>query len=284
MDSLLVKSIISLGATGAFAAGILFIIAKKFYVFEDPKIDEVDEVLPGANCGACGFAGCRNFAEATVKHKDLSNLHCPVGGNDCMSAVASLLGLEATEQEPMIAVLRCNGSKQNAPAKVNYEGAASCKSAHSMFAGTSGCAYGCLGLGDCAVVCDFDALYVDEKTGLPVVDEVKCAACGACVKACPRDIFEMRPKGKDSKRVFVACMNKEKGGPAKKNCSVACIGCQKCKKVCDSETVTITNFLSYIDPTTDVNTQGAKLVDCCPTNAIIGVNVEPLKAEENNEA
>ncbi len=279
MENLILNSVLSLGATGLISASILFIAAKKFKVHEDPRIDQIDEILPAANCGGCGFAGCRQFAEACTKADDLNELLCPVGGSDMMQAVGKILGLEVEAKEKQIAVLRCNGSKANAPAKVKYDGSMSCKSAHSLFAGESGCQYGCLGLGDCTVVCNFDALYVDQETGLPVVDTEKCTACGACVKACPRNLFELRPEGPNGQRVFVACMNKEKGAQARKNCKVACIGCMKCTKVTESTSVSVTNFLSYIDTNVDPIKDGAELVACCPTNAILGINIQPKKEE-----
>ncbi len=274
MNDLLLNSIVALSATGIVAATILFIVAKKFYVYEDPKIDLVEAALPAANCGGCGFAGCRNFAEATVKEKNLGTLNCPVGGNEIMAKVAEILGQKIELKDKTIAVLRCDGSKQNAPKKVDYQAATSCTLAHNMFAGESGCAYGCLGAGDCCVVCQFDALQMDQETGLPVVDSEKCTSCEACVKACPRNLFEIRPYGVDGKRIYVACMNKEKGGPAKKNCKVACIGCSKCARVYESDTVTIADSLSYISPKVDIDTHGPFIVGCCPTKAIIGVGVE----------
>lgn len=274
MENLIVNSVITLGATGFIAAGILFVAAKKFRVIEDPRIDKIEGILPAANCGGCGHAGCRQFAEACTKAEDLNTLFCPVGGSSCMQQVAGILGVVVEAKAPQIAVLRCNGSKQNAPAKVQYDGASSCKVAHSLFSGESGCAYGCLGLGDCAVVCSFDALAIDQETGLPVVNEDRCTACGACVKACPRGLFEIRPKGIDSQRVFVACMNKDKGPLAKKNCSVACIGCMKCTKVTGDDSVKVQQFLSYIPSTVDPEQFGKLLTDCCPTHAILGNNLK----------
>ncbi|MCK5884820.1 MAG: RnfABCDGE type electron transport complex subunit B [Bacteriovoracaceae bacterium] len=279
MENLILNSVLSLGATGLIAASILFLAAKKFKVHEDPRIDQIDEILPAANCGGCGLAGCRQFAEACTKADDLDQLSCPVGGSDLMQEIGILLGVEVEAKDREIAVLKCNGSKQNAPAKVRYDGAASCKSAHSLYAGESGCSFGCLGLGDCAVVCSFDALYIDEETGLPVVIDEKCTACGACVKACPRFLFELRPEGPNGQRVYVACMNTEKGAAARKNCKVACIGCTKCTKVTESESVTIKNFLSYIDTKVDSVKDGAELIACCPTKAIIGNKIEANKDE-----
>jgi Na+-translocating ferredoxin:NAD+ oxidoreductase subunit B len=271
----MIYAVASLSLIGGTAAVILFFVAQKFKVIEDPKIDEVEEAVPGANCGGCGYAGCRAFAEAIVKSGTLEGYNCPVGGNDVMAAIAKIMGLEAEVKEPMIAVLRCNGSQENAPQKIKYEGAATCGFAHGLYSGESGCPFGCLGLADCVVSCDFDALFMDEKTGLPVVIADKCVACGACVKACPRNIFELRPKGKKDRRIHVACINKEKGAPAKKNCDVACIGCGKCVKVCPFDAITLKENLAYI------NYEKCKLcrkcVTECPTNAIHELNFPPRK-------
>ncbi|MCK5073979.1 MAG: RnfABCDGE type electron transport complex subunit B [Bacteriovoracaceae bacterium] len=277
MNNLMLSSILSLSGVGVLAASILYIASKKFHVEEDPRIDQVEGVLPMANCGGCGFAGCRNFAEAVVKAGKLDGLNCPVGGAECMAQVAHIMGVDVQETEPMVAVLRCNGSRKNAPQKTHYDGALNCFAAHALFAGESGCPNGCLGLGDCAVACSFDAITVNPETGLPEVDDDKCVACGACVTACPRDIYELRPKGINSKRVYVACMNTQKGAPAKKNCSVACIGCMKCVKATESKSVSVKNFLSYIGTDVDTESHGPQLIDCCPTSAILGVNIEGSK-------
>lgn len=274
MDILL-YSVISVSAIGIVAALILYMVAQKFKVYEDPRIDKVDEVLPAANCGGCGFAGCRNFAEACVKAELLDDLYCPVGGNDCMSEVAKILGKDAVEKDPMVAVLRCNGTCEFRPKTNNYDGAVNCSIASALYSGDTGCEYGCLSHGDCEVSCSFDAIHMDPKTGLPVVDEEKCTACGDCVDACPKNLFELRKKGRKSKRVYVACMNEEKGGVAKKSCSVACIGCSKCKKVCPFDAIEIKNFLAYIDY--NKCTACRKCVPECPTNSIIEVNFPPRK-------
>ncbi|HDP55094.1 MAG TPA: Fe-S cluster domain-containing protein [Bacteroidetes bacterium] len=281
--SIILYTVLMLSALGVLAAVILYFVAQKFKVYEDPRIDEVEAVLPGANCGGCGYPGCRGFAEAFVKADDISTLFCPVGGNETSIAASKVVGKEATAQTPMTAVVRCSGTHENRPKTSSYNGASSCKLATSLFSGDTGCQFGCLGLGDCVAACTFDAIYMDEKTGLPVVVEDKCTACGACVTACPKDIIELRKKGPKGKRIFVSCINKDKGGVAKKSCSVACIGCNKCVKVCPHDAITLENFLAYIDY--DKCKLCRKCVDECPTGAILEINFPPkkLKAEPKSE-
>ena len=289
--NIILIAILALGGIGLVSAIILYFVASKFKVYEDPKIDEVEEVLPSANCGGCGFPGCRAFAEATAKkakeEKSLEGLFCPVGGNEVMQKVGETLGLEIEAKDPMIAVVRCNGSRVNSPGKVQYEGVSSCSFAHALYAGEGGCQFGCLGLGDCVDACEFDAIHMSEERGLPEVND-KCTACGACVEACPRDIIELRKRGPKEKRIFVSCVNKEKGAVAIKNCSVACIGCGKCEKVCEFDAITITSFLSYIN--FDKCKLCRKCVEVCPTNSIWEVNFKPRKpkaeklAEKSAEA
>ncbi|MBN2173381.1 MAG: RnfABCDGE type electron transport complex subunit B [Bacteroidales bacterium] len=282
MNDVVIYAVASLGIIGAAAAIILYFVAQKFKVIEDPRIDEVEGALPAANCGGCGFAGCRAFAEALVmkanKEGNLEGLNCPVGGNDVMATVASILNLQVEEQEPLIAVVRCNGSHTNSPKKVIYEGATSCAFAHNLFNGEGGCPYGCLGLGDCVKACAFDAIHINPETGLPEVND-KCVACGACVEACPRDIIELRPKGKKDRRIYVCCINKEKGGPARKNCDVACIGCGKCVKVCPFDAITMENNLAYIDPVKCKLCR--KCVPECPTGAIHELNFPLRKLKDD---
>lgn len=271
------------GSIGLFFGFVIFFVGQKFKVIEDPKIDEVAELLPGANCGGCGFAGCRNFAEAIVKAKSFDNLFCPVGGNALNAQIAPILGIEAVQKEPEIAVVRCNGTYENAKTKFVYDGPASCAFANNLYLGETGCPHSCLGLGDCVASCLFDAIYIDVNTGLPVVIEDKCVACGACVKACPRNIIELRPKGKKSRRIYVCCVNKEKGAIARKNCLVACIACGKCVKVCPHDAITLENNLAYIDPIKCKLCR--KCVEECPTSAIVEINFPPRKnkIEQENE-
>lgn len=281
MNEIVIYAVISLSTIGTAAAVILYFMAQKFKVIEDPKIDEVADVLPGANCGGCGYPGCRNFAEEIVKANSLEGFNCPVGGEDVMNKVGEVMGLVAEIKDPVIAVIRCNGTRSNATLKINYDGPASCAFSNNLFSGESGCPNGCLGLGDCVKVCKFDAMYIDKKTGLVVVND-NCTGCGACITACPRDIIELRNKGKKGRRIFICCINTEKGGPARKNCSVACIGCGKCEKACKFDAITIENFCAYIDY--EKCKLCRKCAGECPTNAIHELNFPEKKPKVEKKA
>ncbi|PKO96218.1 MAG: ferredoxin [Bacteroidetes bacterium HGW-Bacteroidetes-7] len=281
MTTTILFTVVSLSVLGLILALILYLVAQKFKVEEDPRIDDVEAILPGANCGGCGYAGCRAFAEGCVKADNLDSLYCPVGGNDTMKSVASYLGMEVAEKAPQVAVVRCNGNCDSRPKTNHYDGYSSCAVMASLYAGDTACSFGCLGQGDCVVVCNFDAIVMDPRTGLPDVDQDKCTACGACVKACPKFIIELRNKGPKNRRIFVSCINKDKGGVAKKACAVACIGCFKCQKVCPFDAITMSNNLAYIDYNKCKLCR--KCVTECPTHAIWEVNFPvrvPKKEEE----
>ena len=273
----LLYTILTLCVLGILSAVILYVVAQKFRVEEDPRIDEVEKMLPGANCGGCGFAGCRGMADALVKQDDISSLFCPVGGGDTMKAVAAYLGKAAPEKEPQVATVRCGGTCEKRPRTNEYNGARSCAVASSLYIGETGCAFGCLGYGDCVAACTFGAITIDPATGLPVVDPDKCTACGACVKACPKKIIELRKKWPKNRAVYVSCVSKDKGAVVMKACKAGCIGCGKCEKVCAFGAITVENNLAYIDP------QKCKLcrkcVNECPTGAIRLVGMEPLPKE-----
>ncbi|MBR4037932.1 MAG: Fe-S cluster domain-containing protein, partial [Tidjanibacter sp.] len=274
-------TILTLCVLGAVLAAVLYFVAQKFKVEEDPRIDEVEKMLPGANCGGCGFAGCRGMAEALVKNDDISALYCPVGGGDVMKAVASYLGKAAPEREPQVAVVRCAGSCANRPRTNQFNGAPSCAVVAATYGGETGCTFGCLGKGDCTAVCEFGAITMNPETGLPEVDDEKCTACGACVKACPKGVIELRKKFPKSRKVYVSCVNKDKGGVARKSCKAACIGCGKCAKVCPFGAITVENNLAFIDSTKCRLCR--KCVVECPTGAIVEVGFPARKPAEEGE-
>ena len=271
-------TILTLVVLGAVLAAVLYFVAQKFKVEEDPRIDEVESKLPGANCGGCGFAGCRGMAEALVKNDDISALYCPVGGGDVMKGIADYLGKAAPEREPQVAVVRCAGSCANRPRTNQFDGAPSCAVVASLYGGETGCTFGCLGKGDCTNVCEFGAITMNPETGLPEVDDEKCTACGACVKACPKGVIELRKKFPKSRKVYVSCVNKDKGGVARKSCSAACIGCGKCAKVCPFGAITVENNLAFIDSTKCRLCR--KCVVECPTGAIVEVGFPARKPAE----
>lgn len=287
MNETVISTILILTGIGVLAAIILYLVSKRFYVKEDPRIAVVEEALPATNCGGCGQPGCHSFAEALVQATDLSELHCPVGGNEVMKQVADILGLEAVEKDPYIAVVRCSGSFEHRKKTSIYDGSASCTIAAELYSGDTGCAYGCLGLGECEDVCDFDAIHINPITGLPVVNEDKCTACNACITACPKDIIELWPVGRKSQRIYVACINEDKGGTARKSCSVACSGCSKCMEECGYDAISITNNLATID--FDKCKLCAKCVGVCDAQSIIADNIpvarlDKLEAKRQKEA
>ena len=265
MTNTIIWTVAILTCLGLLLSLVLFWVASKFKVEEDPRIDEIEKTLPGANCGGCGFAGCRAFADAAVKAGNLDKNYCPVGGSEVMNKVAVILGCEVKESAPMVAVVRCNGSCANRP-KIN------------LYGGDTGCLFGCLGCGDCVAACAFGALSMNPETGLPVVDESKCTACGKCVAACPKRIIELRAKGPRGMRVFVSCTNKDKGPVARKACSAACIGCGLCEKTCTHGAITVADNVAYIDFAKCKLCRECEAV--CPTGAIHGVGFpKPLDKE-----
>lgn len=274
-------TVICLMALGLLFALVLFLVAKKFRVEEDPRIDKVEALMPGANCGGCGHAGCRAFAEGVVKAPSMDGFFCPVGGQAVMEKVAAALGRTVEAKDPMVAVVRCNGTLDNRKRTNVFDGYASCKVMSSLYTGDTACKYGCLGLGDCVKACKFDAIHVDPERGVALVDENKCTACGACVKACPKGVIELRNKGFKGRRVFVSCINRDKGAVTRKACSVGCIGCGKCTKVCNFGAITVENNVAYIDFSKCKLCR--KCFDECPTKAIQAVNFPPKPAQKPNE-
>lgn len=277
-------AVIVLGAIALVSAVVLYITSKRFAVYEDPRLETVTEALPGANCGGCGFPGCGGMADALVKGADagsIEGLFCPVGGQEVMENVADLLGMTVEKTDPMVAVVRCNGTCENRPRIAEYNGLRTCAAIHATGAGETACGFGCLGCGDCVSACQFKAIHMNPETGLPEVDDEKCTACGACVKACPRTIIELRKKGPKNRRIYVQCVNKDKGPAAMKACKVSCIACGKCFKACEFDAITIENNLSYIDY--NKCRMCRKCVGECPTHAITALNFPVKKAVKVEE-
>ncbi len=278
----LVWTVVTLSALGLLAAAILYVVAQKFKVEEDPRIDEVEKMLPGANCGGCGFPGCRGMADALVKNDDISALFCPVGGAETMKKAAAYLGKTAPEKEPQVAVVRCGGTCAKRPRTNEFDGARSCAVVASLYAGETGCSYGCIGMGDCVTACAFGALSMNRETGLPEVDPDKCTACGACVKACPKGVIELRKKWPKNRGVYVSCVSRDKGAVVMKACKAGCIGCGKCAKACPFGAITVENNLAYIDPLKCKLCR--KCVAECPTGAIVAVNFPPAPVKADGAA
>ena len=284
MTGTILFTICTLVALGLLFAVVLYFVAQKFKVEEDPRIEIVESILPGANCGGCGQAGCHAFAENVVKAPGMEGFFCPVGGNPVMTKVAEALGRTVAEKAPMVAVMRCRGTFANRARTNEYDGYPSCKVMSSLYAGDTACKWGCLGKGDCQAVCQFGAVKVNPETGVAEVDEDKCTACGACVKACPKGVLELRAKGFKNRRVYVGCINKDKGALTRKACGVGCIGCGKCVKTCPFGAIKLENNVAYIDFT--VCKMCRKCVEACPTHAINEVNFPPkpkIEAKPNEE-
>ena len=273
----LVLTVLTLSLLGALLAVILYFVAQKFKVEEDPRIDEVEKMLPGANCGGCGFAGCRAMSEALVKNDDIDSLYCPVAGGDVMKSIAGYLGKSAAEKAPMVATMLCGGTCQKRPKVNHYDGALSCAVVNTFYVGETGCAFGCIGYGDCVQACKFGAMTLNAETGLVEIDPDKCTACGACVKTCPKGLIELRKKWPKNRAIYVACRSKNRGSVVMKACKAGCIGCGKCAKACPFEAITIDNYLAYIDPNKCKLCR--KCVNECPTGAINIVNMERLPKE-----
>ncbi len=244
-------------------AVLLAVANRKLSVYEDPRIDRVTEMLPGANCGACGLPGCRAFAEKVVRG-EIKPGDCPVGGIDTANYIANYLGIDPGSLVRKVARLQCAGGTDVARQAGIYKGYASCRAAATVTGGPKACPYGCLGLGDCKVVCTFDAIHMGP-TGLPVVDVEKCTACGDCVEICPKGLFELMPI---TRHLLVQCKSLLEGDKALEVCQVACTGCGRCAADAPQGLIRMENNLPMIN--TDLLQMETEIaVLRCPTGAII---------------
>ncbi len=273
-----ITPVILVAVIGLICAALLVIASKVFHVEVDERISQVRECLPGANCGGCGFAGCDDYAANLVSDETLSCTLCAPGGAAAAEAVAEILGRSAGAAEPEVAQVLCNGVCDKTRENHEWQGLNSCKGAKGWFTSPKACMFGCIGLGDCVDVCEFDAIGIIN--GVAVVNRENCTACGMCVKNCPQSIITLAPL---KSQVHVLCSSTDKGGVARKNCDNACIGCMKCVKVCNFDAIHVEDNLARIDY--------SKCKSCglcvyeCPTGAINSFRkLKPKKKAEKPAA
>jgi Na+-translocating ferredoxin:NAD+ oxidoreductase RNF subunit RnfB len=251
----------SMGIMGALFALGLAKASNKFAVEEDPRVGQISEVLPGANCGACGYPGCDAFASAVARDQAPVN-GCPVGGSNVAQKVAALMGVEAiNEEDKKVARVSCQGTKCNAKEKFKYEGIQDCRAAARLNGGSKSCEFGCLGLGTCEKVCAFDAITIED--GIAKIDPNKCTACGKCIDACPKTVIQWIPF---AQQVIVDCNSSRKGKEVKEKCIVGCIGCKICVKACPFDAMKFKDNLAYINYERCTNCMIC--AEKCPTKAI----------------
>ena len=254
-------AVISVTVIGLICALVLVIAGKVMAVKVDERLEQVRACLPGANCGACGFAGCDGYAAALASGECTETTRCIPGGNDAAQQVAAVLGLKAGTVERQTAFVRCRGTCENTTKKFDYTGISTCTAAKQLFGGPGACSYGCLGLGDCANVCEYGAICLED--GVARVDPRLCVGCGMCARTCPQQLIVIRPA---SARHVVACSNQNKGAETRKICKVGCIGCKKCELNCPEKAITVTNNLASSDYSKCSNC--GKCVEVCPVGCI----------------
>jgi Na+-translocating ferredoxin:NAD+ oxidoreductase subunit B len=259
----LVTAGLVMAGLGLTLSVVLAVANRKLHVFEDPRIDAIEDMLPKANCGACGLAGCRAFAEQVVAG-EVKPSKCTASGADTVAAIAEYLGVDAGSEEKRVARLACAGGRHVAWHRARYQGMQSCRAASLVAGGGKGCVWGCLGLGDCKEVCDFGAITLNEH-GLPVVDADLCTACGACVDICPRGLYSIHPV---SHRLWVACTSKAKGDTAAAECEVACTACGRCAMDAPEGLITMADNLPVVDYSRN-DLASPHAIQRCPTGAIV---------------
>ncbi|MCK4643648.1 RnfABCDGE type electron transport complex subunit B [bacterium] len=275
--TLILISIVVLVSLGVLFGIALGVANKVFYVKEDPRIAKIEESLPGANCGACGYPGCAAYAEAVIKGEDIDK--CTPGGKDAIAALGEVMGKKAGKQKTRkIAYLICQGDRELAPRRSEYTGVKSCAEVKLVGGGDKSCSYGCFGYGDCEDVCPFDAIHIMEN-GLPEVDEQKCTACGKCIVACPQNVLILQPVDKE---VLIRCVNHEPAKDVMKECKVGCISCSMCFRACPIDgAITMEDNLAIM--------HYEECVDCgicaqvCPKNSITDKRSQERKIPVINE-
>lgn len=258
----IILTIIILAVIGLLSGLILSVAAIVMAVKKDETAEKIECLLPGANCGACGFSGCSGYAAALAKGETAETGLCAPGGAEVASAVAGALGLDGTDFVKKHAVVRCRGNNENTSETFDYDGMPSCAAAARLYYGMGACRFGCIGLGDCAAVCDYGAIKVENS--LAYVDSSLCTGCGKCAKACPKGLIGL-VSGDQS--LSVLCMNHDKGALTRKVCAAGCVGCMMCVKACEYEAVSVKNFCADIDSTKCVGC--GKCAEVCPQSCII---------------
>lgn len=261
---MIVTAVILVGAIGLGAGVMLTVASKVMHVPVDQVVEDLKEIMPGANCGACGFAGCDDYATALGQDKDhyISTTLCPVGGEKVAKEIAEALGVEAEAPDPRVAHVMCQGGEDKIKKIISYDKVRTCMAATKLYGGAMECTYGCIGLGDCARACGYDAIDISGR--LASINREKCVGCGVCATVCPKKIIDMTKK---SSLVHVSCLSKNKAKFTMDSCKVGCIGCRRCVKACKFDAIAVNDNLAKIDLD--------KCVNCglcekeCPTQAII---------------
>ena len=261
MTNDILMPVLVLGAIGFLCALILAIAARFLHVFEDPRIEKVTSLLPGANCGGCGYAGCADYAKAIVEKNVPANL-CRPCRPEAAKEIADLMGVEAKTAEKMVAIVLCNGGDVRSRRASMYNGLAECSSADMVSGSGKVCRFGCLGYGNCARICPVNAIRMMPDSNLALVDADRCISCGLCVKACPRKLIRMVPA---SHHVHILCSNRDRGILTRKACEVGCIACQKCVKACNGQGIHMEGNLAVADYTAPLSPD---LVNVCPQKTI----------------
>lgn len=252
-----------IGGGIALSLGVLITIAGRiFSVPVDKKLETVTKILPGVNCGACGYSGCEAYARAIAGKETEDITKCPVGGMETVKELAEYLGMETPDFVPKVAHVFCHGTIEHTQKRYDYSGTISCAAAHGLFSGPNSCTYGCIGFGDCEAACPYQAIYMAE--GIAHVDSSRCTACGLCVETCPKNLIEIIPKHLNA--YTVKCRNKWPGAQTRKNCKVGCIGCRRCYRVCEYEAIHMDGPLAVIDQ--EKCTHCGDCIKVCPTSTI----------------